>query len=467
MKIEAYSEKVNCSLSIQPFLKEETKKTDFHHNLDKGEWILSESKDKKSLYFCISKKWNQQELSHHFRLLAHKTEKFWGEAPCLEITLQGDDLRAALRGFFLSAYHPKNGLSKNNVSQKTLFIKSIPELDSILNQAKIEAEAQMWAMKMVDLPPNKKTPEHLGANARASAKKYGYDCEVWNKDHILKANLHALHAVGKGSQHEPVFIICRYIGRTDRKNMDLALVGKGITFDTGGISIKPSTNMHYMKSDMAGAAAMLGAIELAARLKLPLNMATIVPSAENSVDAKSVLPGDVIESYSGKTIEIIDTDAEGRLVLSDGLAWTVKNLKPAVVIDMATLTGSSVRALGMEAAALYSDNENLYTALYESGLKSGEKLWRMPLWDDYDSYLHSDVADVSNLSLKPIAGSIAAAKFLQVFTNKHTAWAHIDMPGMSFKDSPFNKMKSATGYGVQLLSDFMHKMAENTDIAKA
>lgn len=224
--------------------------------------------------------------------------------------------------------------------------------------------------------------------------------------------------------------------------------------------------MHYMKSDMAGAAAMLASIELAARLKLPLNIATVVPSAENAVDAKSVLPGDVIKSYSGKTIEIIDTDAEGRLVLSDGLAWTVKNINPAVIIDMATLTGSSVRALGTEAAALFSDNEKLVTALYDSGLTSGEKLWRMPLWSDYDSYLHSDVADVSNLSAKPVAGAISAAKFLQVFTDNHVAWAHIDMPGMSFKDSPFFKTKSATGYGVQLLNDFMHRLAENNDLTK-
>ncbi|NEN22627.1 leucyl aminopeptidase family protein [Cryomorpha ignava] len=462
MKIEIYSNKIESTFCIKPFFKNSTEKaSEIAQKLDAGEWIITDN----DIHFCISPEWNLNEIAHHFRLLSVKTKKFWGKTPCLDIPLQGSKLRAALRGILMSSYNP-NAQNNKPAEKLKLYVKSIPEIDNTVKQAQAEAETQMWAMKMVDLPPNKKTPEDLGDFARESAKKYGYDCEVWNDDHIIKARLHALHAVGKGSQNPPVFIISKYVGRADSKEFDLAFVGKGITFDTGGISIKGSANMHYMKSDMAGAAAMLGAIELAARLKLPLNIATVVPSAENSVDAKSVLPGDVIESYSGKTIEIIDTDAEGRLVLSDGLAWTVKNLKPAVIIDMATLTGSSVRALGMEAAALYSDNEKLVAALYESGLTSGEKLWRMPLWADYDSYLHSDVADVSNLSLKPVAGSIAAAKFLQVFTNKHTAWAHIDMPGMSFKDSPFFKTKSATGYGVQLLSEFMHRLAENTDLSK-
>ena len=462
MKIEIYSEKTESTFGIIPFYKGSPENAgEPIHKLDAGEWMTHNG----DTFFCMSPDWNQNEMAHSFRLLAMKTKKFWGKAPCLDTNLKGNALRAALRGIFMSSFNP-NPQHQKTAEKVILYLKSIPEIDFILHQAQAEAETQMWAMKMVDLPPSKKTPEDLGDFARQSAKKYGYDCEVWNEDHIVKAKLHALHAVGKGSQHPPVFIISKYFGRPDSKNIDLAFVGKGITFDTGGISIKGSANMHYMKSDMAGAAAMLGAIELAARLKLQLNIATVVPSAENAVDAKSVLPGDVIESYSGKTIEIIDTDAEGRLVLADGLAWTVKNLKPAVIIDMATLTGSSVRTLGTEAAALYSDNEKLVAALYDSGLSSGEKVWRLPLWSDYDSYLHSDVADVSNLSLKPVAGSITAAKFLQVFTGKHTAWAHIDMPGMSFKDSPFYKTKSATGYGVHLLNDFMHKLAENNDLTK-
>jgi leucyl aminopeptidase len=220
--------------------------------------------------------------------------------------------------------------------------------------------------------------------------------------------------------------------------------------------------MHFMKSDMAGGAAMLGAIELAARLGLKINLAAIVPAAENTLDGKSLLPGEVIQTYSGKTVEVIDTDAEGRLILADALSWTVRNLKPENLIDMATLTGSSVRALGFEAAALYSNDENLSKAIYDAGLASGDKSWPMPLWKEYASYVESDVADLANLPAKPVAGSIAAAKFLEAFIDDHPKWAHIDMPGMSFQSSPYAKNKSATGYGISLLSKFMAKLAKTS-----
>lgn len=429
-------------------------------NIDVGEWVLCHQDSLKQIVFCISAKWNENEIAHHFRLMAFKSQKHWPAAIVLKTDMKDDRLKSALRGLFMSSYTIK---AIDGRAVKQIYLNDIADA-KIIDTALAEAEAQMWVMEMVDLPPNKKVPEDLAGFARDSAKKYGYACEIWNKAHILNAGLNALYAVGRGSKNEPVFIICKYFGKEKTDTIDLALVGKGITFDSGGVSIKPSTNMHYMKSDMAGAGAMLGVIELAARLQVALNIAVVIPSAENCVDANSLLPGEIIESYSGKTIEVIDTDAEGRLVLSDALAWTAKNLHPAVMIDMATLTGSSIRALGNEAGALFSNNEALAEALFKSGLKTGEKLWRMPLWKDYDSYLHSDVADVANLSEKPIAGSISAAKFLEVFTNGHTAWAHIDMPGMSFKNSPFFKTKSATGYGVQILNDFIQKLADNADL---
>ncbi len=434
--------------------------------IEPGEWLVETNDGHREIHFCISKEWNLNAVAAKFRLLRQKTGKYWGSEPVLVTSLRADVLTAALRGVALADYAIRPSEShRPERSKLVLYIDAEQDLTHAIERATAEAEVQMWVMKMVDLPPNLKTPHEIGLMARQSAKKFGFSCEVWNEDHIIKGKLFALHAVGRGSANESAFIVSRYNGRPDSQEVDVTLVGKGITFDTGGISIKGSTNMHYMKSDMAGAAAMLGAIELAARFKLKLNIATIVPSAENSVDANAVLPGEIIESHSGKTIEVIDTDAEGRLALADGLSWSNQNLKPKIMIDMATLTGSSVRALGMEAAALYSDNKKLAESLQESGLKTGDKLWPMPLWSDYDSYIHSDVADVSNLPLKPVAGSIAAAKFLQFFTNGHTAWAHIDMPGMSFGDSPFYKTKSATGFGVQLLSDFLTKLSEDADIA--
>ena len=463
IKIKPHTDKVKSTLTICPFYPGDASDRGLISGLQPGEWMLSEANGQNQLYFKLDKSWNPEKLSRAFRLMFFKTAHLRGKSSILDTDLAGDILKAALRGVLLSDYK-SNPLIRQDPF--TLYLKTGMDAEFIIRHAVIEAETRMWAMRVVDLPPNEKTPELMGSHARKLARDYGYECEVWNDEHMVKDGLNAVHAVGKGSANPPVFIICRYFGRPDSKEVDLALVGKGITFDTGGVSIKGSTNLHYMKSDMGGAAAVLGAITLAARLKLPLNIVTVVPAAENSVDGKSLLPGEVIQSYSGKTIEVIDTDAEGRLVLADGLAWVLKNHQPRILLDMATLTGSSVRTLGYEAAALYASDTTLGDVLYRCGQDSGERLWQMPLWPEYLSYIKSDVADIANLSLKPVAGSIIAAKFLEYFTQSHPKWAHIDMPGMAFGDSPFNTMKSATGYGVQLLADFMDKLAENPDIVE-
>jgi leucyl aminopeptidase len=237
------------------------------------------------------------------------------------------------------------------------------------------------------------------------------------------------------------------------------LVGKGVTFDTGGVSLKQSTNMHYMKSDMGGAAAVLGTIELAAKLQLPVNLVGIIPATENSIDGLATKPGDVIGSYAGKTIEVIDTDAEGRLILADGLHYAQRNYELDTIIDLATLTGSCVATLGYAAAGLFTNNESLAQSLYESGWQTGEKLWRLPLWDDYKDELKSDVADVKNFHGKPVAGAIVAAKFLEVFVDNHPSWAHLDIAGTAFADSELGSMKSATAFGVRLLTHWLQKQA--------
>lgn len=238
----------------------------------------------------------------------------------------------------------------------------------------------------------------------------------------------------------------------------VVLVGKGVTFDTGGISIKNSANMHLMKSDMGGAAAVLGAVELAARLQLPVHVVGIIPSTENCVDGASTKPGDVIDSYSGKTIEVIDTDAEGRLILADGLSYALKNYKPDVLLDLATLTGSVVQTLGYSAAGLFTANDTLAAQLAEAGDRTGERLWRLPLWDEYQDEVKSDVAEVRNYHGKPIAGAIVAAKFLEVFTEEHPAWAHLDIAGTAFGDLEFAPNRAGTAYGVRLLVEFLQKV---------
>jgi leucyl aminopeptidase len=238
----------------------------------------------------------------------------------------------------------------------------------------------------------------------------------------------------------------------------VGLVGKGVTFDTGGLSIKPSTNMHYMKSDMGGAAAVMGTMEMAAKLKLPIHLFGVVPATDNSVDAKSIKPGDVIGSYDGKTIEVIDTDAEGRLILADGLAYAVKNFQPDVLIDLATLTGSCIRTLGTYAGGLFSNDDNLIGQLMKASQLTGERLWPLPLWDDYKKEIKSDVADVKNFSGNPSAGAITAAKFLEIFIQGHPSWAHMDIAGVAVSDSEYSTQKSATAFGVRLLICYLESL---------
>lgn len=213
--------------------------------------------------------------------------------------------------------------------------------------------------------------------------------------------------------------------------------------------------MHLMKSDMGGAAAVLATLEAAARMQLPLHMVGIVPATDNSVGTMSIKPSDVIQSYSGKTIEIIDTDAEGRLILSDGLAYAIKHFEPAQLVSIATLTGSAVRTFGYECAALFSKNEDMVNSLQRAGNRCGQKCWPLPPWDAYRSDLDSDVADIANMNTRPIAGAIDAFKFLEFFTSDHQAYAHLDIAGVALKAGPYGKDRTATAFGPRLLLEWL------------
>jgi leucyl aminopeptidase len=320
------------------------------------------------------------------------------------------------------------------------------------------AKAQLATYNLVDLPPNTVNPKYLANWAKETGKKYGFDVEVLGYEASKIAGLGAFLAVGKGSENEPQFIIMNYTPTTEVEHLKhVGLVGKGITFDTGGLNIKTAGMLH-MKCDMAGGGAVFGAMQLIADLQLPVKVTAIVPCAENSVDAKSFLPSDVIHSYSGHSIEIIDTDAEGRLILADGLSYLIKNFQPEYIVDIATLTGSSVGTFGYECGALFTNNTEMAKKLQENGDAIGERLWPLPLWDAYKSDIESDIADVKNYSGKPVAGAISAAKFLEYFTQEHKAWAHLDVAGVAFGDDEFAKSKHATGYGVHLLTKFIENL---------
>lgn len=430
---------------------------------DAGTWAVAISGGQRLLLVPFPGEANNKKVADAMRLFADKARPYLGSDAFLHTNVLGTHTEPALRGMLLANYDL--GIFKTDKKdpkeESTLWVDHLS--DELLHEAALRADAQMRTMQLVDLPAADMTPEKLGLWAVDSAGQFGFECTVWDMERTEHLGFHALNAVGRGSANPPVLIISTYRGRKG-DDTDVALVGKGVTFDTGGISIKGSSNLHYMKCDMAGGAAMLGTIELAARLGLKLNITAVVPAAENAVDARSFLPGDVIRSYSGKTIEIINTDAEGRLLLADALAYTAKEIKPKVMIDMATLTGNSVLALGRDVASLYSASDSLKDLIIEAGQTTGEKSWHMPLGEEYDSFIESDIADVSNLPMAPVAGSIAAAKFLQVFTDGHANWAHLDMAGPSFVDSPFAKMKSASGYGVQLLYEVLRTLAEKSDI---
>jgi leucyl aminopeptidase len=415
----------------------------------------------------LGEKTNSNDIISAFRSLSFtQKSRFNSGHIALDFTHSNLDedlvLQSAVNGMLLGTY--RVGVYKSEVNgvhplsavdaELIVFVKKdTKKADISANQGIMTAETQIRIMDLVNAAPNFKTPQYLADWAIESGKSFDFTVTSFDKKTCIEKGLKALLSVNAGSDHEPRFIIMEY--KPDNAQKSIGLVGKGVTFDTGGISIKPSTNMHLMKSDMGGAAAVFGTMELVAKLKLPIHLIGIVPATENMVDGSGTRPGDVIGSYAGKTIEVIDTDAEGRLVLADGLAYMKTEFNPDVIIDLATLTGNVISALGYNAAGLFANNDALATALAKSGETTGERVWQMPMWDAYFDDMKSDVADIANLSSKPVAGAITAAKFLEFFIDKHTCWAHIDIAGMALSTTELGTHRTATAYGIRLLTDFI------------
>lgn len=319
-----------------------------------------------------------------------------------------------------------------------------------LERSGILCEGVKLARDLVSHPGNVVTPEFLAQTAREIADRNGLECRVYEQDELEQMGMNALLGVGKGAAVSPRLIVLQYRGG---KGRPVVLVGKGITFDSGGISIKPGAGMEEMKTDMAGSAAVLGTMETAARLRLPVNLVGIVPTAENLPDGNAFKPGDVLTSASGTTIEITNTDAEGRLILCDALHYGLQ-FKPAAMVDLATLTGACVVALGHEASGLMGNDQRLIDALKRAGEETGERVWQMPLWEEYGEVMKSDIADLKNAGSRD-GGSISAAWFLKQFVGD-TRWAHLDIAGTAWTDKarPYAP-KGATGVGVRLLIEFL------------
>src|SRR5213083_870855 len=307
------------------------------------------------------------------------------------------------------------------------------------------------------LPGNVCTPSYLADRAKQLAAAFGFGLTVLDRAAMQKEAMGALLAVAQGSHQEPRFIVLEYRGGGG-DTAPVALVGKGVTFDSGGISIKPAQNMEDMKFDMSGAAAVLGTFEVLGRLKPKLNVTGVIPSTENLPSGTAVKPGDVVKSHFGKTIEIINTDAEGRLILCDALSY-VRKFKPAAVLDAATLTGAVVVALGHVAIGVMGNDEVLINEVRDAGERAGERCWPLPLWDDYRELLKSDIADVKNSGGRG-AGTIAGGWFLREFVNGFP-WAHLDIAGTAYTDGePPHQTKGPTAIGVRLFTEFLLKRAE-------
>ena len=385
------------------------------------------------------------------------------EATCYltELNVKGRDLhwkvRHAVECSRDALYHFDQLKSKKDETRRPLrkLTINVPRRSDLTNgeeavrEGEAIAEGVMLAKDLGNLPGNICTPGYLAKQAQVMAKKYPkIKTTILEKEQMEKLGMGALLSVAKGSREAPKLIVAEYKGGKTKQN-PVVLVGKGITFDSGGISIKPSATMDEMKFDMCGAAGVLGALTACAELQLPINLVVIVPSCENLPDGAANKPGDIVTSMSGQTIEILNTDAEGRLILCDALTYS-ERFEPDAVVDVATLTGACVIALGRHASGVMGNHHPLVHELLNAGKTSGDRAWELPLWDDYQEQLKSNFADIPNIGGRE-GGAITAGCFLSRFTRKFH-WAHLDIAGTAWVTGA---EKGATGRPVQLLTQFL------------
>ena len=344
--------------------------------------------------------------------------------------------------------------SKKGIAKLTINVAAseVTAAETGLADGQALAAGVSLAKDLGNLPPNVCTPSYLAEQALALGKTHQFKVEVLERDALEKLGMGSFLGVAQGSEEPPKFIIMQHLkGKKEQK--PVVLVGKGITFDTGGISLKPGSEMDEMKYDMCGAASVLGTFKTIAAMNLPLNVIGVIPTCENMPDGRATRPGDVLTSMSGLTIEVLNTDAEGRLILCDALTY-VERFEPSAVIDVATLTGACVIALGHHASGLFSNNDALAAELLQAGEVSLDRAWHMPMWEDYQSLLDSNFADMANIGGRA-AGSITAACFLARFAKKYD-WAHLDVAGTAWKSG---KEKGGTGRPVPLLTEFLVQRA--------
>ncbi|MCL2025754.1 MAG: leucyl aminopeptidase [Leptospirales bacterium] len=372
------------------------------------------------------------------------------EAECARFITEG----IALSNYKFEKFKTKD---KANKLIETLHIYSNdPLVPDIIREIQIIYKNTALCRDIVNDASYNSTPTNIAAAAKAMTSDKRVKCQIFGKKQIEEMKMGLLLAVNQGSLRPPQLVVLTYKGAPDDKR-SIALVGKGLTFDSGGINLKTSGNIENMRMDMAGAAAVMFAFKSAVELNIKKNIYAVMPLTENMIGPDAYRAGDVFKAYNGLTVEIGNTDAEGRLILADALAYTVAKLKPTCIIDMATLTGACVTTFGETVAGLVSTDEELTSKLRKAADETGERLWPLPLYSDYAEDMKSDIADIRNTSSEKNAGTIRGAAFLKNFTGT-TPWAHIDIAGTAWYTKPRGYMpKNATGYGIRLLVDFLRE----------
>jgi leucyl aminopeptidase len=376
---------------------------------------------------------------------------------------EADCIQAVVEGALLADYEADRYKTERNgqrqIERLDLALSSPPgeQAEAARERARIVAEAQNFARHLVNEPANQMTPRLLAQQAQEMAKRFGLECQVLGPEEIRALKMAAFWAVAQGSEEPPQLIVLRYAPPGAPETPHIGLVGKGITFDTGGISIKPSENMHEQKTDMAGGATILGVMQAIAQLKPQLRVAAVVPATENMPSGKAFKPGDVITSMSGKTVEILNTDAEGRLVLADALTYA-KQLGCTVLIDVATLTGAITIALGNITTGVFGWNKEWVERVLAAAATAGEKMWALPLDEDYRDLYKSSIADLANTGGRH-GGAITGAMFVGEFAGD-SPWVHLDIAGTRWlNDEKPYMAKGPTGHGVRTLVQLLTNVA--------
>ena len=478
-----------ADLTILPFFKEEDSvspspfvpdlKEEINALLESGDFdgkkgatllvYLKEKPEKRLLFLGMGEK-SEADLESVRRSFAsaikYCREKKWAMLtlflPKLRKLSPEQVTRGVVEGITLSSYLFEEWKSESN--QSLFHIESVTLVGAaskkIVEKVVNVTGGVNLARDLVNRNALDVTPQTLAEKARQLSRQYPLiKTQVLGKNQLEKEGMGLLLAVGSGSQFDPALIIVEYRNAPVSKGVTM-LVGKGVTFDTGGLNLKPTKFIEDMRSDMGGAASVLGTIQAAAANRLKTNIVGVIPTAENAIGSKSYRPGDVYRSYSGKSVEITNTDAEGRLILADAISYGQEKFSPDRIIDLATLTGAVVVSLGTVRAGLFSNDDKLAKLVEKAGEESGERVWRLPIDEEYRSLLESEIADICNASKNRYAGAITAALFLKEFVLEERSWVHLDIAGTAFLDRPEHyHLTLATGAGVRLLFQFLETLS--------